>query len=442
MGDLFSSEYPERPILIAASFLYPRPLSVETLNPATKQCSEQALNCHTLRLGVPKAELDTFLPLDALAPKPHPPGRGRCTWRRHASLAKAERSAVTVNYHAHHASGVHTIADTPKVMVKLHVGSMGNQTPQQKAGSQSLRVKCTIPNRGHQSLLANVLHSGLSELIGIVTQLQRKIAVLERQQQESTSEATIEPHHDNLLVQDIAGPEQNNHSATQAASPVFAGPTSADFSFRVADIILQRESGTEAGRSWVNADLAASVSDDEDGDNSERLQLTTTSSSLHGLQLQDALRLIQVYHESIDILHPLVNTESLQRLASTLFPNEGHAAAPDAAPLSAGVDIAHLEMAIAIALLAEGGGYSPVARKIHNDLIPIITNHILGRTFTLGGQILLLLTVSVFQWSVSDLVLKLTTLPRRSTTCSKTILALRLVMLSSHHVLWSKLGYI
>ncbi|KAK5217990.1 hypothetical protein LTR72_009161 [Exophiala xenobiotica] len=259
-------------------------------------------------------------------------------------------------------------------MVKFHVASMGNQTPQQTAGSQSLRVK------------------GLSELIGIVTRLQNKIDVLERQQQESTSGATTEPHHDNLFVQDVAGPEQNNQSTTQAASPVFAGPTSADFSFRVADIILQRECGTGAGRSWVNADLAASVSDDEDGDNPEPLQPTAISSSLHGLQLQDVLRLIQVYHESIDILHPLVNTESLQRLASTLFPNDGHAAAPEATALSAGVDIAHLKMAVAIALLAEGGGYSPVARKIHNNLIPIITNHILGRTFTLGGQILLLLT--------------------------------------------------
>lgn len=237
------------------------------------------------------------------------------------------------------------------------------------------------------------MHSGLSELIGIVTQLQRKIAVLEKR--ELTTEATTEQHHDQSLVQEVESPEHSIQSTTHAASPVFAGPTSADFSFRVADIILQREHGTEPGRPWVNEGLAASVSSDGDGDNSEHLQLTAVSSSSYGLYLQDALRLIQVYQESLDILHPLLDIGSLRQLAASLFPTQSNEpAAPVVTALSTNVDIAHLKMAIAIALLAEGGGYSGVARNIYNDLIPVITNHILGRTFTLGGQILLLLTVS------------------------------------------------
>ncbi|KAI1629539.1 hypothetical protein EDD37DRAFT_604424 [Exophiala viscosa] len=226
---------------------------------------------------------------------------------------------------------------------------------------------------------------GLSELIGIVTQLQRKIAVLEQQQHESASEETTEQH----FVEDGSGPSQNNQSIIQMPSPVFAGPTSADFSFRVAQIFLQQESGTQPERSWGNAELAASVSSNDDGDNSAQLPLTAVSSSLHGLKLQDTLRLIQIYHESVEMLHPLVDTESLQRMATSLFAVESHTASTE---LSAAIDIAHLKMAISIGLLAEGGGSSAVARKIHNDLIPVITNHIVGSTFTLGGQILFLLT--------------------------------------------------
>ncbi|KIV79888.1 hypothetical protein PV11_07429 [Exophiala sideris] len=243
-----------------------------------------------------------------------------------------------------------------------------------------------------QAFQLRVVHSGLSELIGIVNQLQRKIAVLEQQKHESVSEDTTEEQQGSLLVEDGGGLEQNNQNSLQAASPVFAGPTSADFSFRVADIILQRESGTQPERSWENAGLAASVSSNDDGDNSEQFPLAAVSSSLHGLKLQDTVRLIQVYHQSVDILHPLVDTESLQRLAASLFPPEGHIAAPAPSGLPAAVDIAHLKMVVAIGSLAEGGGYSAVARSLHNDIIPVITNHMLGRTFTLGGQILLLLT--------------------------------------------------
>ncbi len=234
--------------------------------------------------------------------------------------------------------------------------------------------------------------SGLVELTNIAAELQRKIAFLERKQHESS----CEEHHCSLIDRDVDGPEQNVQSTTQGTSPGFAGPTSSDFSFGVAKIILQQEDGADHGRPWLNAELAASVNSDEEGESSEHLQLTTASSPLYGLQLPDILRLLQVYHESVDIFHPVVDLESLQRLASVLFLSRNHTTVNDTTSYSppAGVDIAHFKMVIAIALLAEGGGFDPLARKIHDDLTPVIANHIMAKTFTLGGQVLLLLTVS------------------------------------------------
>ncbi|KIW98776.1 uncharacterized protein Z519_00439 [Cladophialophora bantiana CBS 173.52] len=232
---------------------------------------------------------------------------------------------------------------------------------------------------------------GLAELTDIVSRLQTKIAILERQQHESRSEKTTQ-NHGNLIEHDV-------QNTTHAPSPAFAGPTSADFSFGVAGIILQQERGASNGRPWLHAELTGSVNSDEEGENSCNLPLNETPSPLYGLQLQDALRLIQLYHESIEILHPVVDSKSLQQLATSLFQGVDYAAdriaSSSCSPssfLSADVDIAHLKMVVAISLLAESGGFNPVARKIHDDLIPVITNHILAKTFTLGGQILLLLT--------------------------------------------------
>ncbi|EXJ75925.1 uncharacterized protein A1O5_00433 [Cladophialophora psammophila CBS 110553] len=231
---------------------------------------------------------------------------------------------------------------------------------------------------------------GLAELTDIVSQLQTKIAVLERQQHESRSEKTTQ-NHGNLIDQDV-------QNTTHGLSPAFAGPTSAEFSLGVAGIILQQERGASNGRPWLNAELAGSVNSDEEGENSCNLPLNETSSPLYGLQLQDVHRLIQLYHESIEILHPVVDSKSLQQLATSLFQGVDYAAdhitSSPCSPsfLSADVDIAHLKMVVAISLLAESGGFNPVARKIHDDLIPVITSHILAKTFTLGGQILLLLT--------------------------------------------------
>ncbi|OQV07460.1 Fungal specific transcription factor domain-containing protein isoform 1 [Cladophialophora immunda] len=239
---------------------------------------------------------------------------------------------------------------------------------------------------------------GLAELTDIVSQLQRKIAVLERQQQESRSGETVQ-HRRSFIDQNVHRLEQNSESTTHALSPAFAGPTSAEFGFGIAGIILRQENGASNGRPWFNAELAGSVNADEEGENPCSLHPNAASSPFYGLQLQDSLRLIQLYHESIEILHPILDSKSLQQLATSLFQGVNYptgcvASQPSSSsPFpSADVDIAHLKMVMAISLLAEGGGFSPVARKIHDDLIPVITDHILARTFTLGGQILLLLT--------------------------------------------------
>lgn len=199
------------------------------------------------------------------------------------------------------------------------------------------------------------------------------------------------------LDHSLDGPEQHIRQPSQAASPVFAGPTSADFSLGMANIILQQEDGANNTRPWaVNVEVAASVRADEEKEAPEDLAPMTASSPLYGFQLQDTLRLIQLYHETVEVFFPVVDVESLQRSAASLFLGECHVGSPvcSDSSLSGAVDVAHLKMAMAIALLAEGGGCHPVARRIHNDLIPVIANHILAQRFTLEGLNLLLLTVS------------------------------------------------
>ncbi len=211
-----------------------------------------------------------------------------------------------------------------------------------------------------------------------------------QQQQEDTSskELTVE--------RAVVSAAKDVQSSTQDASPVFAGPTSAEFGFGVARIILQDDNAAIPGSTpCLDADLATSGNADEDGEPSEHLYLGTISSPLYGLQLHDVTRLIQLYHESINILHPVVEMEILQHLATSLFRNDEHETPiSEGSPSSRSIDLVHLKMVIAISLLAEGGGFSPLARMIHDDLLPVITSHVLAKTFTLGGHILLLLTVS------------------------------------------------
>ncbi len=115
---------------------------------------------------------------------------------------------------------------------------------------------------------------------------------------------------------------------------------------------------------------------------------------MYGLDLRDALRLLQVYHECVGVLHPIVDVESLVQQCKVAWHSAQNPALDRPSTLGFTEDQAHLKMVLAIALLAEGGGSDSTATKIYNDLQLAIARQLLAKSFTLRGQILLLLAVS------------------------------------------------
>jgi hypothetical protein len=170
----------------------------------------------------------------------------------------------------------------------------------------------------------------------------------------------------------------------------------------MAKMMLEQETGAKPTHGIVDPELAASAScwEEEDEDDHEsqcRPDVPTDVSQMYNLHLHDALRLLQVYHECVGVLHPIVDLALLVQLCETLWrSSHGLTLVQSTDPGSTG-DQAHLYMVLAIALLAEGGGSDATATKIYNDLQPAIANQMLARNFTVRGQILLLLAVSAFK---------------------------------------------
>ncbi|KIW09967.1 hypothetical protein PV08_11743 [Exophiala spinifera] len=216
----------------------------------------------------------------------------------------------------------------------------------------------------------------LSDLTDIVARLQKKIALLE--QGDSVSDhgiASTSPSRG----QDVVDVEQP--ASAPGSSPVFAGPTSAEFSFGVANVILERESGQ---KSKLNPELAVAPSSRE---NEDSIPPAQAALPLHGLRLHDTLRLIQVYRETIGILYPIVEVDAMTRTATSVLSPED-----PFGDRSTTLDVAQLKMILAIALLGEGGGSSPLAKSLHEDVKQVISDQTMALTFTLEGQALLLLT--------------------------------------------------
>lgn len=228
--------------------------------------------------------------------------------------------------------------------------------------------------------------------------LQKKVALLERQKPDVPQEDPQQGPDGDL---DESEGDRIPYGISPG-SPVFAGPTSSNYSLGIARMILEQDTDAKTSRPNFDPELASSAScweeDDEEEQEPELQQLMATNSSqIHGLQLRDALRLIQVYHECIGVLHPIVDIEALVQQCKTLWQSNYGLAMDQPQPQQPLEDHAQLNLVLAIALLAEGGGSSDIATKIHNDLQPAIAKQMLARSFTLKGQILLLLAVGLFR---------------------------------------------
>lgn len=239
--------------------------------------------------------------------------------------------------------------------------------------------------------------------------LQAKVAMLEQQQLKGGG-TTSSYLPDAPRRMEGLGEEPGEGISAQTNLSIFAGPTSANFSFGLARLMLDQENTPEAETTDLEPELAGSISlgreTDEDEDagsthSSELQRELATSNSLHGMHKTHALQLIQLYHECVGVLHPIVNVPSLKTQVDLLWTTPNVPLLDIGNLMSSERRFPHLKMVLAIGLLAEGGGSSAIGERIYNELQPVAMRVVFAKSFSLQGQILLLLMVSS-----TDVILK------------------------------------
>jgi hypothetical protein len=167
----------------------------------------------------------------------------------------------------------------------------------------------------------------------------------------------------------------------------------------MAKIILEQDDSANTAQPGSETELASSASCweeqevDELEDPSQEV-MAANANHMYGLDLRDALRLLQIYQECIGVLHPIVDVDSLVQQCKMAWQSTYNLASDQPSTLGFAEDQAHLKMVLAIALLAEGGGSDAIATKIYSDLQLAISHQMLAKNFTMRGQILLILAVS------------------------------------------------
>ncbi|KAK5062720.1 hypothetical protein LTR84_004794 [Exophiala bonariae] len=240
----------------------------------------------------------------------------------------------------------------------------------------------------------------LTVLNKLVYALQSKVAILEQQQVQGTG--TRSPHGTISNKLRKIGEGMDRELPSQPNFSTFAGPTSANFSFGLAKLMLDQENASEAGISDLEqeVELAGSVSlgretdeDDVPGavDFQELQRNPMNSKLLYGMEKSHALNLLQIYHECVGVLHPIADISSLQTQVDLLWPSSKTSLQDKSIPPTQGGNFAHLKMVLAIGLLAEGGGASALSERIFHELQPVATSVVFAKNFNLHGQILLLL---------------------------------------------------
>lgn len=158
--------------------------------------------------------------------------------------------------------------------------------------------------------------------------------------------------------------------------------------------MLQPESESSSIVAKSNTELAGSINADEDDHYSPHspnlLESLSCLEVLRSLEVEEALRLLDVYQTVIGELHPILDLRKLQMQARFLWRKmEGKVVAAASLPSIDEVD--SLKMVLAIALLAEGGGHHDNAIALHQSIQQSVVRKLLGTRFHVQDQILLLL---------------------------------------------------
>lgn len=180
--------------------------------------------------------------------------------------------------------------------------------------------------------------------------------------------------------------------------PDYAGPTSSFFSLGVAKMILEQDRPSIPEE--LDPELAGSVTTTNEQGRTQmegclsRDMGSSDLGSLHEIDLNEAFRLINLYDDIIGTLLPIVDIETIKTQAEMLWANIIYELNPNES--SFGIrecDATPLKMVIAIALLAEDGGYNHVATDLRDSVLPNVLSHAVLGKFSVRGQQIILLNV-------------------------------------------------
>lgn len=182
--------------------------------------------------------------------------------------------------------------------------------------------------------------------------------------------------------------------------PEYTGPTNSLFSLGVARLILEHDKPSNPEK--LDPEIAGSVrtTNEQDMTKREACPSSDTRSSdlgpLSEIDLNEAFRLIHLYGDIVGTLLPIVDIEKIKMQAEMLWANIIYELSPNNSSIDVReCDATSLKMVIAIALLAEGGGYNRVAIDLHDSLLPNVFPHVIFKKFSLRGQQIIVLNVSV-----------------------------------------------
>jgi hypothetical protein len=163
---------------------------------------------------------------------------------------------------------------------------------------------------------------------------------------------------------------------------VFAGPTSANFSFQVANMmsLASNQRADDSADIATEDEIEVYVSPEDDRSQGDRL-------AEDEIPLTEAVRLLRVYDEVVNSLHPIPDVDVLVSQAEALY-----AGRRTITKLTTDHECL-MGLVVAVALLAEKGGVCPTALAIYQRTKPFVADLALEQTFTVYGQTFLVVAV-------------------------------------------------
>ncbi|KAL7908472.1 hypothetical protein GGI35DRAFT_454259 [Trichoderma velutinum] len=210
-----------------------------------------------------------------------------------------------------------------------------------------------------------------------------------------------------LTMEDERIPDEGKLGSAFLSLPLpgFCGPSSSNFGFSMAEFILQHLMADTiyTDNDGKSASVNIQVSSDERSclNSEQAVPFPTNFDLCQTMELEEALRLLGVYHEVFGVLHPFLHMATLRRQACKLWGELQPVPSSQSTRYSPSQDAHVVKLAIAIALLCESGGRHPTATAIYQSMQVIVVQSVLGLSFELGRLVLLVL-IGVYHWYQGD----------------------------------------